>query len=46
VHWTLHGRSGTEPRGTLHFTAPKRPGVYHLYVTVGAHSAACAVVVA
>lgn len=45
VHWTLHGRSGTEPRGTLRFRAPKSPGVYKLYVTVGTHSAVCAVVV-
>jgi hypothetical protein len=46
VEWRLHGRSGTLPRGTLHLRAPKRPGVYHLYVTVGSHSAVAAVVVA
>ena len=46
VHWALHGSSGTEPRGTLHFRAPKSPGVYHLHVSVGTHSAVCAVVVA
>jgi hypothetical protein len=46
VHWTLHGRSGTEPRGTLHFRAPKRAGVYKLYISVGSHSAVCSVVVA
>lgn len=46
VEWRLHGRSGTLPRGTLHLRAPKRPGVYHLYVTVATHSAACVVVVA
>jgi hypothetical protein len=46
VHWTLHGRSGAEPRGTLHLRAPRSPGVYRLYVTVGTHSAVCAVVVA
>jgi hypothetical protein len=46
VHWTLHGRSGSEPRGTLHFHAPKRPGVYKLYVSVGSHAAVCSVVVA
>ncbi len=46
VQWTLHGRSGTEPRGTLHFRAPRRRGVYHLYVTVRSHTAACTVVVA
>jgi hypothetical protein len=45
VEWRLHGRSGTEPRGTLHFRAPKTRGVYHLYVTVAGHSATCAVVV-
>lgn len=46
VHWTLHGRSGSESRGTLHFRAPKAPGVYRLYVSVGSHSAVCTVVVA
>jgi hypothetical protein len=46
VHWTLHGRSGSEPRGTLHFRAPKSPGVYKLYVSVGSHAAVCSVVVA
>jgi len=45
VRWTLHGRSGSLPRGTLHLRAPKRRGVYHLYVTVRDHSAVCAVVV-
>jgi hypothetical protein len=46
VHWTLHGRSGTQPRGTLRFHAPKRAGVYKLYVSVGSHAAVCSVVVA
>ena len=46
VRWTLHGRSGVARRGTLHFTAPKKAGVYRLYVTVGSHSAVCTVVVA
>jgi hypothetical protein len=46
VHWQLHGRSGTQRRGTLRFTAPKSSGVYRLYVTVGSHTAVCAVVVA
>lgn len=46
VEWQLHGRSGTLPRGTLRLRAPKRPGVYHLYVTVATHTAACVVVVA
>lgn len=46
VRWTLHGRSGVQPHGTLHFTAPKSPGVYHLYVTAANHAAQCTVVVA
>jgi hypothetical protein len=46
VEWRLHGRSGTLPRGTLRLRAPKRPGVYRLYVTAATHTAACAVVVA
>ncbi len=46
VQWRLHGRSGTARKGTLHFKAPRTPGVYRLYVTVGRHSASCAVVVA
>jgi hypothetical protein len=46
VRWTLHGRSGTQRSGTLHFTAPKSVGVYRLYVTAGSHAALCTVVVA
>jgi len=46
VRWTLRGRSGVQRRGTLHFRAPRRAGVYHLYVSVGSHTAVCAVVVA
>jgi hypothetical protein len=46
VRWTLHGRSGVQQTGTLHFTAPKSAGVYRLYVTAGTHSAKCTVVVA
>jgi hypothetical protein len=46
VHWTLHGASGTQRTGTLHFTAPKSAGVYRLYVTAGTHAAKCTVVVA
>jgi hypothetical protein len=46
VQWQLHGRSGTLPRGTLTLRAPRAPGVYHLYVTVGNHTAASTVVVA
>jgi hypothetical protein len=46
VRWTLHGRSGIQQTGTLHFAAPKSAGVYRLYVTAGTHSAKCTVVVA
>jgi hypothetical protein len=46
VRWTLHGRSGTQRTGTLHFAAPKSAGVYRLYVTAGTHAAKCTVVVA
>ena len=46
VHWTLHGRSGTQRAGTLRFTAPKSAGVYRLYITAGTHAAKCTVVVA
>lgn len=46
VHWTLHGRSGVQRAGTLEFRAPKRAGVYHLYVTAAGHSAVATVVVA
>jgi hypothetical protein len=46
VRWRLHGRSGIEPRGTLHFRAPRSAGVYFLYVFAAGHAARCAVVVA
>ena len=46
VEWKLHGRSGSLPRGTLRLRAPRSVGVYHLYVTVRNHTAACTVVVA
>ena len=46
VQWRLHGRSGVARKGTLHFRAPRKPGVYRLFVTVRDHSAVCAVVVA
>jgi hypothetical protein len=46
VGWRLHGAHGEQAHGTLHFRAPKRAGVYRLYVTAGSHSARCAVVVA
>lgn len=45
VDWRLHGRSGTARRGTLHLRAPRKRGVYRLYVTVGKHSDSAAVVV-
>ncbi|HEX6763210.1 MAG TPA: hypothetical protein VF094_10435 [Gaiellaceae bacterium] len=45
VHWQLHGRSGVQRRGTLHFRAPAKKGVYHLYVFVGSHGARATVVV-
>jgi hypothetical protein len=45
VHWTLHGRSGTARRGTLHLRAPKSIGVFHLYVTAAGHAAQTTVVV-
>jgi hypothetical protein len=46
VGWRLHGAHGEQARGTLHFRAPKRTGVYRLYITAGPHAAKCAVVVA
>jgi hypothetical protein len=46
VRWRLNGRSGVEPRGTLHFRAPKSTGVFRLFVSVGTHAARCTVVVA
>ncbi|HEY6962778.1 MAG TPA: hypothetical protein VI408_12890 [Gaiellaceae bacterium] len=46
VEWRLHGRSGVQRSGTLHFTSPKSAGVYRLYVSAGNHTAVCAVVVA
>jgi hypothetical protein len=46
VEWLLHGRHGELPRGTLHLRAPRSPGVYRLYLSVGSHTAVCSVVVA
>jgi hypothetical protein len=46
VQWRLHGASGVQRRGTLHFRAPKAPGVYRLYIVAGDHAAKCSVVVA
>jgi hypothetical protein len=46
VSWRLHGASGVKRRGTLHFRAPKKAGVYRLYIVAGNHAAKAAVVVA
>jgi hypothetical protein len=45
VQWQLHGRSGVQRAGTLKFRAPKKAGVYRLYVTAAGHSAVARVVV-
>ena len=45
VSWLFHGARGQSPHGTLRFRAPKRGGVYRLYVTTGGHSAKALVVV-
>jgi hypothetical protein len=45
VRWRLRGRSGVQPRGTLHFRAPAAKGVSFLYVFVGDHADRAAVVV-
>lgn len=45
VAWRLNRASGTERSGTLHFRAPRKPGIYHLYVSAAGHAAACTVVV-
>jgi hypothetical protein len=46
VSWKLNGRSGVQRSGTLHFRAPKSPGVYRLYVFAAGHAARVTVVVA
>jgi hypothetical protein len=46
VRWLLHGRSGIARRGTMKLRAPKRKGVYKLYVTAAGHAAKASVVVA
>ena len=46
VNWRLHGASGVQRSGTLHFRAPRSAGVYRLYVVAGSHAAKCSVVVA
>ena len=45
VTWRLHGRSGVQRRGTLHFRAPRSSGVFRLYVEAAGHAAKCTVVV-
>ena len=45
VGWKLHGRSGVARPGTLHLRAPRRRGVYRLYVTAAGHAAKALVVV-
>jgi hypothetical protein len=45
VRWQLHGRSGVQRRGTLHFRAPAKKGIYTLYVFVRNHAARSTVVV-
>jgi len=45
VQWRLHGRSGVQRSGTLHFRAPKSTGVFQLYVFAGGHAARTTVVV-
>jgi hypothetical protein len=46
VTWRMNGRSGVQPRGTLHFRAPKSPGVYRLFVSAAGHADSTVVVVA
>jgi hypothetical protein len=45
VVWVLHGGRGVLPHGTLHLRAPKRRGVYHLYVEAAGHTASSTVIV-
>jgi hypothetical protein len=46
VHWRLAGRSGAARRGTLELRAPRRRGVFHLFVWAHGHAARATVVVA
>jgi hypothetical protein len=46
VTWRFKGRSGVAQPGTLRFKAPRKPGVYRLYVSSGGHSDRALVVVA
>jgi hypothetical protein len=45
-NWQLHGRHGLACRHTLRLQAPKRPGVYRLYVEAVEHVAKALVVIA
>jgi hypothetical protein len=45
VRWTLGGRSGTAPPGSLRLQAPLRTGQFTLYVSANGHAARVAVVV-
>jgi hypothetical protein len=38
VGWRFAGRSGSARPGTLVFRAPRKPGTYRLFVTVGDHA--------
>jgi hypothetical protein len=46
VQWRLHGRTGVARRGTMKLRAPRKPGVYRLYVSANGHAAKASVVVA
>jgi hypothetical protein len=46
VSWLFDRVRGTARPGTLHFVAPRKPGVYRLYVSAGGHSVKALVVVA
>jgi hypothetical protein len=46
VEWRLHGHTGVARRGTIKIRAPRKPGVYRLYVTASGHAAKATVVVA
>jgi hypothetical protein len=46
VSWLFNRRRGVARPGTLRFKAPRRPGVYRLYVSAGDHAAKALVVVA
>jgi hypothetical protein len=45
VEWLFHPGRGSARPGTLKLRAPKKRGVYRLYVTAGAHAAKALVVV-